>query len=86
VSDFQCRREVRARKDHPCEEGCEGGIPAGETYTRFFSVYDGRPAAVKVCATCTALWDQAMADYPEHFRWGDGVAWGDLRAFLEDVA
>ena len=86
MSDFQCRKIVKARKPHKCEERCERGIETGASYTRFSGVYDGIIYAVKVCLSCTADWDKAMTDYPDVFQDGDGVAWGELAHFLKEMA
>lgn len=85
MSDFHARRTVKARKAHRCEECGEGAIKAGDTYTRHFTACEGTAFAAKVCAVCTALRDKAWTDHNDVLAFGDGVAWGDLRAFLKEM-
>ena len=44
----------KARKKHKCCE-CGGVIAAGEKYNRHSGVWDGTPAAYKVCIDCDEL-------------------------------
>ena len=70
-----------ARNPHRCCE-CRGVIPAGESYNYHSGVWDGRPAAFKVCVDCDALRDRIEKECDLHMD--EFPAFGELRDCAEE--
>ena len=79
----------RARKSHQCDE-CRRAIQPGETYTRDFSVYDGRADTFITCGHCyvarawlienCGAWSSGFSDLMiEHAREYPDIKFGLLR-------
>ena len=64
----------KARKKHKCCE-CGGVIAAGEKYNRHSGVWDGTPAAYKVCVDCDELRADMDEGRPYDERTGFGQIW-----------
>lgn len=76
------RMTVRvARKAHRCCE-CKYIILAGEKYHYHSGVWDGRPAAFKVCVDCDALRDQVVSECD--LSWDEVPAFGALRDNVDE--
>lgn len=64
----------KARKEHRCCE-CRGFIRVGENYVKHHGIWDGSPAAYKVCEDCESLRAEVDKDI---FHREDATAFGEL--------
>lgn len=69
-----------ARKHHKCCE-CHGVIRKGEEYNHHSGVWDGEPAAFKVCFDCDSLRKEFAC---EHYLLGD--EWPAFTCLGEDIS
>lgn len=82
MADIYREEQRRARNAYRCDEGRET-IAVGETYVRWFQIWDGDAMSGRLCLTCSAMRAEAWAAFdiwdPE-----DGPGMGELRSWLAD--
>jgi hypothetical protein len=66
----------KARKEHVCDS-CGGGIAAGSSYVRHFSIYDGDANSEKQCLPCRTIADAFTREHRA------SVTPGSLLEFLD---